>query len=445
MRRAIFYAITGALTLVWLWRVWPAAGADTDRPRSGRREDRATRAEARRAPRAPVSLESLLRPSGGLCGTEVQPPGPAEAVEIPSELRALTRGRPTPEQVAALQRDLGLERPPAADPGLLARSMLRDREAVERQLEGRLDRGDSRPWSQRVKLLGELGRGNEALEAARTYATWPGTDSTIWLAVTLDESGQPAEAKRILEAERSRTGGPEQRAWLDAQLGFICATRRELGCAARAAQSLEQEGGNPMLASFTRAVELTYLGRYDEARTAYEKSLALDHDAITLSNLGEVENCAGRTEAGRARYLEALALPRGLDVTTSALSGLAYADLREGDTVSAWLYGAAALAGAGDGAHASVPRGVLALAALTGGDLAEAREQARQAHVTNPHDDLVRRRCFASPAEEHAMQALAAEARGDRESAVQAWLAVARGGHQSLSLAARRALAEICQ
>jgi len=447
MRREVLYGVTGSLALLWLWHVWPDAGkggrGSTGVLRRAAAASPSERPARRRADPAPT-LESLLHTHLGLCGTEV-PPARGAAPQLPDELRALTQGRVTPEQLATIEGDFGLELP--SSPGQLAQAALLHRVEIERQAAEPLGQEHaSEAWVDRVDQLQELGRRQEALEVARrAFARWPEMNTALRLADVLEETGQPGEAKRVLQAERARTSDAKDRAWSDAQLGFVCATRGDPACAARAVQSLDESGANPHLATFTRAVQQTFLGRFDEARAAYEQSLALERDPVAMSNLGEVEICAGRIAEGRAMYLEALARTPRLEVTTSALSGLAYASLREGEIVPAWLFGAAALAGAGDGAEASQPRGVLALAALVGGDLAEARRQARLAHEADPNDDLVRRRCFADAVDTAATRALAAEAKGDRDSAVEAWLTVARSGHQTLSVAARRALGEICR
>jgi tetratricopeptide (TPR) repeat protein len=431
-----------------VWLVRPAQ----ERRAAPRRGEPGRTVERRPAVSTPAGqpLEAVGRGGRGLCGSEIPPPGSEPGPEVPSALRALSAGVPTAEQIQAAVGEWGFDSGEDVDPGAVASAIARQRATIEEGLREARAEDDDPELAEvtlhvRVDRLRHLGRPGEALSDARyAYTKWPNSETANQLAGLLDDLGQPAEARRLLEAERGRTEDAGERAWLDAQLGFICATRGDQACAARAVAALEKQSEDPSLTSFTRAVHLTFLDRLDEARAAYDQAMADDRDFASLNNLAEVEVCAGRTGESRRLYLEALARRNTPEAAGSALAGLAYTHLRDGDIVPAWLYASAALAGTGEGSHSSDPRGVLALGALTAGDLGEARTQARLARAANPHDDLVRRRCFAHPAEQAAMRALAAEAQGDRSAAQAAWLEVARSGHQALSLAARRALRELC-
>jgi tetratricopeptide (TPR) repeat protein len=445
----VFYFVAGSLAIYWLWQASPKdSRPESDRPSA---PARARSALADRRSSRPISLAQMLetlRPaSTGLCGTEIAALEEKASTEIPRELRSLTSDKLTPDQIATVAQTMGVELPAGADPTSLARAALEERSSLEALISDPVDPEDGKEtWAMRSDVLRELGRTKEAVEAARsTFAKWPSAQNAELLALALDEGGEPEIARRTLEGELGRTQTDADRAWLHAQLGFICATRGDEKCAARNASDLEKLKGHESIASFTLAVQQTFRGQLDEARAAYEKSLTLSRDPVALSNLGEVEACAGRLGQARSRFLEALEQHRSPSTTTSALAGLAYTHLREGDIVSSWLYGASALAGAQGSTHASLARGTLALSALVGGDLEEARHQARQARQADPNDDLTRRRCFGHPAEAAAARALHAEAKGDRDSARTAWIEVARGGHQALSLVARRALGELCR
>ena len=447
MRRVVLCAVAGSVGLLWVWLARPAP----PRPAPQRAKP------ARAAERRPTADRPTGRPlevswlSGrGLCGTEIPPPGGEPGPGVPAALKDLSVGVPTAERIEAAVDEWGFDSGEELGPGAAARDAARGRTAIATRLErARADRDDpdTAEVATRVRAerLRDLGRPGEALSGARyAYARWPSSETVTLMAALLDDVGQTAEARRILELERGRTEDDGERAWIDAQLGFVAATRGDPAGAARAVAALEAQSEEPSLAPFTRAVQLTFLGRVDEARAAYERALENERDFASLNNLAEIEVCSGRTDESRRLYREAHDRRAAPDATASTLGGLAYAHLRDGDLVPAWLYASAALAGTGDGSHSSGPRGVLALSALTAGDLGEARTQARLARAANPHDDLVMRRCFADPAERAAMQALAAEARGDRTAAQAAWLEVARGGHQALSLAARHALRELC-
>jgi hypothetical protein len=127
-----------------------------------------------------------------------------------------------------------------------------------------------------------------------------------------------------------------------------------------------------------------------------------------------------------------------------ALEGAGSAYLADGDAARAWVYAAGALASGGDGEFAREPRKLLALTALSLGDLDEARRQIQAvAGPGSPRDPLLNS-CYAHPAEAASLRALIAEARGDTLAARGHWLDVARSGHRVLGLMARHALAVLC-
>jgi tetratricopeptide (TPR) repeat protein len=462
MRRSVVIALLATAVLVaWVfWRPTRTSGAATQPDRAA---PAALRAAAPPSPAAPIALARVgarLPAARGLCGTEIErplrAPGPRR---VPDALRALARGVPRAAAVAAAAGEWGIDGPESL--GLA--TQLGRAEEERRELEAELvpaarrdrlrgpgsdDDEDVDEVGPSVGTLRDLGRPREALALAeQAHARDPSVGTALELAALLDDTGNTIAALRTLEIEIQRTDSPAERGWLHGQLGFLCATHGQLECARTSTRELEKldgADGASGLASFTRGVERTFAGRLDEARAAYLQSLDEAPDFATLNNLAEVEGCLGLNAESRQRWLQADDQGHGPEHQAAVLAGLAFTHLREGDVAPAWIMASGALVAAGSGSHSADARLVLSLAALTMGDLEEARGQVAAARAADPDDDLQRRRCFAHPAEAASARALVAEAGGDLEAARREWLQVARSGHAALAAAAREALGALC-
>jgi tetratricopeptide (TPR) repeat protein len=453
VRRLLLLAALASVTalIVWVTRSPAPQGAGSRVAAVAA----ATSGAGRRAFAAPAErpADVLARESRGLCGTEIPRPGAEAPAGLPPGMHALSV-KPSAAALRQALREWGvgpeLEGFELGEVVQLLEDRRKPRVHDDDDHEDREDRADRHdhedddgPW--RPEQLREQGRLGEALAAAqRSYGRDPSPGTGLALAQILDDVGQTAEARRILDLERGRSETDHDRVWIDAQLGFLCSTRGDAACSARALANLEGQTYEQSLAPFTRGLHLTFLGDLAGARQAYEEAMAHGRDFASLNNLAEVEACAGRLEESRKLYVDAFDMRQSPDAAASVLAGLSYTYLRDGDIAPAWLLASAAVVGTEGTAHESEPRSALALVALTGGDLAEARAQARLAQAANPYDDLIRRRTFAHPAEGAALKAVNAEARGDRTAAQAAWIEVARSGHLALQAVARRALAQLC-
>jgi tetratricopeptide (TPR) repeat protein len=462
MRRSVIVALLVTAALV-AWVFWRPAHSGPA-PALGRAAPAPVgRAEAP-GPRARVALmrvETRLPVARGLCGTEIERPARApEPRRVPDALRALATKVPRGDDVVAAAREWGITTPD----GLELADRVVGAEERRRELEEQLtppprlrgpgadddeDDGEHEPADARLSVLRELGRPREALALAeQQHARDPSVDTALTLASLLDDTGNTIAALRTVEIELQRATDDFDRGWLNGQLGFICATHGELQCARTATQSLERLDGADAdtagLASFTRGVERTFAGRLDEARAAYLQSQAESPDFVTLNNLAEVEGCMGLQDESRQRWVQAADSAWSPEANANVLAGLGMSHLRAGEVAPAWIMASAALVAAGAGSHSTDARLVMSLAALTMGDLDEARAQVARARAADPEDDLQRRRCFAHPAEGAAARALVAEARRDLDGARAAWLEVARSGHEALAATAREALGALC-
>jgi tetratricopeptide (TPR) repeat protein len=451
MRRSILFLllVTGALVAWVFWRPARSAPRPTGPQPSAASPAEDGAREAAPARRLLAGVDPRLPAHRGLCGTEVEPPGRGLAPRrVPPELRALGGDVPTAAAVAAAVSEWGIDTGDL-DLGVVVDGATLQREVVERSLAGSgatTTGSDGDPGSvARLAMLRALGRPREALaEASRDYASDPGLGTALTFTALLDDVGRSDEARRVLDTELARASSDHERAWLQAQLGFLCATGGDRACAERASAALEREGGSEGLARFTRAVERTFSGHLEEARAGYQAALEESPDFATTNNLAEIDGCLGRQADARRQWLAALDRSAEFGRRAGVLAGLGMTYLREGEVAPAWILGGAALAAGGDGSHSADARLLLSLAALTMGDLDEARAQVARAARAAPDDDLLRRRCFAHPAEAAALRALGAEARGDLDGARRAWHEVARSGHAALALSARQALAVLC-
>jgi tetratricopeptide (TPR) repeat protein len=391
-------------------------------------------------------------PPQGLCGTEVAAPDDdTPNMQVPASLRALSARVPTVAQVKQAFEDFGLSDTEVIDLPTMANDALEDRQRREKELaEAPVPTGDTSEdrasnWVDRVDQLRALGKPDEVLKAAQeAHRLSSGFFPTERLVVALDEVNRPDEARRLLERSIPRTTEPSERAWLYEHLGYICSERGDSACADDAQRALGTIQESDGLTSFLRGTRQADQGNYEEAADAFSESIAVQRDFAALANLATVTSCMGKGEIARQLWLEAAESADGPEHQAGVLNGLGGAYLEDGDTASAWIAGSAALAAMGDRARASEARGLLALTALTMGDLDEAREQVRRSRKTNPYDDLVQGHWYSNPAQQASMRALVAETRGDTQAAKQAWLAVARSLDPKLSLAARHALSGLC-
>jgi tetratricopeptide (TPR) repeat protein len=458
MRRSIIFALLATAALV-AWVFWrPARPASAPEP--GRAEPAPVGRAAAAAPVrvALARVETRVPVARGLCGTEIERPlRVTEKRRVPDALRALAEKVPSAEDLVAAAGEWGV----AAPDGLDLAERVGQAEERRRDLEASLTRATRRGPDEdedddeedraasRIATLRDLGRPREALALAeQQHAREPSVDTALTLASLLDDTGNTISALRTIDLEQQRASDDAERGWLHGQLGFLCATHGDLTCARTATAAIEKlegaEGDTVGLASFTRGVERTFAGRLDEARAAYLQSQAESPDFATLNNLAEVEGCLGLNQDARQRWLQAADSAWTPEANANVLAGIGFSHLRDGDVAPAWLMASAALTAAGNGSHSTDARLVMSLAALTMGDLDEARVQVARAREADPDDDLQRRRCFAHPAEGAAARALVAEARRDLDAARDAWLEVARSGHEALATTAREALGALC-
>ncbi len=394
---------------------------------------------------------AALHGRGGLCGTEIQPlDADAAPMRIPGYLRSLTQRVPSANDIRQAIEDMGPSVADELDLAELTDSALEARAAAERELAEMPpvgthdDQEAAQDWLDRVDRFRDLGQVDDSLKAAReAHRLAPDFASTERLATALDETNQPDQARRLLEQAIETTSDSNELAWLWGHLGYVCSERGDQDCVQRAEQSIETHDEDG-LAVFLRGIHQGDLGQFESAQATFAGRVETVSDFPTVANLALVRTALGMTTEAKQGWSDALDLASSPRERTTVLSGLGEAYLREGDTQMAWIAGAAALSVAAKSATASAAHEVLALTAVTVGDLEEARAQVKRARDANPYDDLVRTNWFAHPAEKAAISALVAEASGDLDKAREAWLAVARSDHPKLGYAARQALSGMC-
>jgi tetratricopeptide (TPR) repeat protein len=402
-------------------------------------------------PVPPVEVRpEWVPPTFGLCGTEIAPlDDDASGLTVPDVLRLLSHGVPPMAEVERAIEDYGLSNE-LSDLTQLTRDALEgwstaEQEASEPPMLDDTTREEAADaWIRRSDLLRNLGRAEQALDAARNAErSLPDSMSSAHVFLALRDLNRRDEARSVVENALRVSRDPAERAFHLEHLGQLCSETHDEPCAERAYQDLGRTGENEGLAAFLRGARAAESGDHVTAQAAFEEALSARSDFASAASLAAVTTLGGQVDEGRRRWQAAAQYADGPGERADVLAGLGDTYLQEGDTVSAWLVGSMALAVTGRSARSADARWLLAVTSAKMGDLAEARVQARLLHEANRYDD-VSNRWYSSLAEEALVGALSAETRGDKEGAKRGWLAVARSMHPQFAFTARKALRELC-
>lgn len=394
-------------------------------------------------------VNSLSPKTHGLCGTEIEPLDEESTLSTPADLHALGASVPTLDEVQKAIEAHGLSSE-EVDVIEMAKSAISERDTTEKELSeaedpsGESPEDTARQWAYRSEQLLGLGQPEKALQAAEeAHRLAPSFVTTEQLSTALTAMGRRGDAERLLEDALAHTEDPDERAWHFSHLGFLCSGYDD-ACADRAEKALSAMDDKQEMVGFLRGIRNADQGDYEASKAAFSSLKDADSSFSSLLNLASVTTNLGQTEEAKHLWVSAMQQASNPSDRASVLEGVGSSYLEEGDTVSAWIAGTAALTVTGSSATSSGARGLLALTALNMGDLEEARSQVSLSRAANPHDDLEQFYWFANPAEGESMRALIAEVSGDKERAKEAWLSVARSSHPKLGYAAKVALGRLC-
>lgn len=172
-------------------------------------------------------------------------------------------------------------------------------------------------WSQLLAATGDLEEARARARAAATLAP-DRIDGLAQLAQLAADADDRTALASAVEALGRRFADHPRTAYFEGALAMLN------GDAAAALDHAERTiRGEPSLAAVydLTGAALTRLGRADEARAMFERSLTFDaHDSTAYANLGLLALAAGRRDEAASRFAEALWLDPS---STAARDGLA--------------------------------------------------------------------------------------------------------------------------